>query len=78
MRIIKDNQLDPYEQVFPQIERMSSRAIGVRAADYFHKIIGWSLIGFTVFGSANLISAFDFKLRRNRKAQMLLEEVTVG
>lgn len=51
-------------------------SVGVRAADYIHKIIGWSLIGFTVLGGANLASAFDFKLRRNRKAQQLLEEAT--
>jgi hypothetical protein len=52
-------------------------SFGVKTADYVHKMIGWGLIGFTLLGTANLVSAFDFKLRRNRKAQQLLEEATV-
>ena len=48
-----------------------------RAADILHKFVGYSLIGITVFGTLNLISGFDFKLRRNRKAQQLLEMETV-
>lgn len=48
-----------------------------RTADILHRFVGYSLIGITVFGTLNLISGFDFKLRRNRKAQQLLEIETV-
>ena len=51
--------------------------LGVKSADILHKFVGYSLIAFTVVGTLNLVSAFDFKLRRNRKAQRLLEEATV-
>lgn len=56
---------------------MSKATVGVKVADNIHKIVGLSLIGFTLFGTLNLFSAFDFKLRRNRKAQQLLEQETV-
>ena len=48
-----------------------------RVADGMHKFVGLGLICFTVVGSLNLMSMFEFKQRRNKRAQELLEQETL-
>jgi hypothetical protein len=47
-----------------------------RTADLAQKFITGALAGFTVLGVVNMISMYNYKKRRNARADELLEEAT--
>ena len=44
--------------------------------DLAQKVITGGLIGFTVLGTVNLVSMYSYKMKRNERADSMLEEIT--